>query len=120
MSELGFWKLATAHPEHVALVTPDGTRITAGDLLARSNQLVHGLRKLGLAQGDVVATVLPNGGPMVELYLAVTQMGCYLVPINHHLAGPEIAYILADSGAKAFVADARFADIARAGAAEAT
>lgn len=119
MSELGFWKQATANPERVALVTPDGTRITSGDLLARSNQLVHGLRKLGLAQGDVVATLLPNGAPMIELYLAATQAGLYLVPINHHLAGPEIAYILSDSTAKAFVADARFADIARAGAKEA-
>jgi long-chain acyl-CoA synthetase len=119
MAELGFWKQATANPERIALVTPDGTRIEAGDLLARSNQLVHGLRKLGLAQGDVVATLLPNGAPMIELYLAVTQAGLYLVPINHHLAGPEVAYILADSGAKAFVADARFADIAKAGAAEA-
>ncbi len=119
MSELGFWKLATAHPEHVALVTPEGERIKAGDLLARSNQLVHGLRKLGLQQGDVVATLLPNGGPMIELYLAATQAGLYLVPINHHLAGPEIAYILADSAAKAFVADGRFADIAQAGATEA-
>ncbi|MCC6765449.1 MAG: acyl-CoA synthetase [Deltaproteobacteria bacterium] len=119
MSELGFWNLATAHPEHVALVTPDGVRITAGDLLARSNQLVHGLRWLGLAQGDVVATLLPNDAPMIELYLAATQAGLYLVPINHHLAGPEIAYILADSGAKAFVADARFAAIAKAGADEA-
>jgi len=45
MSELGFWKLATAHPDHVALVTPEGERIKAGELLARSNQLVHGLRK---------------------------------------------------------------------------
>ncbi len=34
---------------------------------------------------------------MIELYLAATQAGLYLVPINHHLAGPEIAYILADS-----------------------
>jgi long-chain acyl-CoA synthetase len=119
MAELGFWKQATAHPERIALVTPDGTRIAAGDLLARSNQLVHGLRKLGLAQGDVVATLLPNGAPMIETYLAVTQAGLYLVPINHHLAGPEVAYILTDSGAKAFIADARFADIARAAAAEA-
>jgi long-chain acyl-CoA synthetase len=118
MSELGFWKLATAHPGRTALVTPEGERITAGDLLARSNQLVHGLRKLGLQQGDVVATLLPNGGPMIEIYLAATQAGLYLVPINHHLAGPEVAYILADSGAKAFVADDRFADIARAGVAE--
>src|SRR6185436_344117 len=119
MSELGFWMLATAHPDHVALVTPEGERIKAGELLARSNQLVHGLRKLGLQQGDVVATLLPNGGPMIEMYLAATQAGLYLVPINHHLAGPEIAYILADSAAKAFVADARFAEIARAAAAEA-
>ncbi len=51
MSELGFWKLATAHPDRTALVTPDGERIKAGELLARSNQLVHGLRKLGLAAG---------------------------------------------------------------------
>ena len=27
-----------------------------------------------------------------------------MVPINWHLAGPEIAYILEDSGAKAFIA----------------
>ncbi|MEB2283850.1 MAG: acyl-CoA synthetase [Polyangiaceae bacterium UTPRO1] len=119
MSELGFWKLATAHPEHVALVTPDGACVSAGELHARSNQLVHGLRGLGLVQGDVVATLLPNGAPMIELYLAATQSGLYLVPINHHLAGPEIAYILADSGAKAFVADSRFAAIAKAGADEA-
>ena len=119
MSELGFWKQATANPDRIALVTPDGTRIKSSELLARSNQLVHGLRKLGLAQGDVVATLLPNCAPMIELYLAATQAGLYLVPINHHLAGPEIAYILADSTAKAFVADARFADIAKAGAKEA-
>jgi long-chain acyl-CoA synthetase len=119
MSELGFWKLATQHPDRIALVTPTGTRVRAGDLLARSNALVHGLRRLGLAQGDVVATLLPNGEAMIELYLAATQAGLYLVPINHHLAAPEIAYILGDSAAKAFVADARFADAARAAAKEA-
>jgi len=119
MSELGFWNLATQHPDRIALVTQDGRRIKAGDLFARSNQLVHGLRKLGLAQGDVVATLLPNDVAMIEMYLAATQAGLYLVPINHHLAAPEIAYILADSAAKAFVADARFSDLARAGASEA-
>jgi len=119
MSELGFWKLATQYPDRIALVTQDGTRVRAGDLLARSNQLVHGLRRLGLAQGDVVATLLPNDQPMIELYLAATQAGLYLVPINHHLAAPEIAYILGDSSAKAFVADARFADAAATAATEA-
>ena len=73
MSDLGFWNLATHHPDHIALVTPAGTGVRAGDLLVRSNQLVHGLRQLGLAQGDVVATLLPNGAEMIELYLAACE-----------------------------------------------
>ena len=51
---------------------------------------------------------------MVEAYLAALQAGWYLVPLNYHLAAPEIAYILGDCEGKAFVADARFADAARA------
>jgi len=119
MSELGFWKLAAADPSHLALVEPDGREIAAGDLLADANRVVHGLRALGLERSDALATVLPNGAPMLEVYLAATQAGWYLVPINHHLAAPEIAYILRDCGAKAFVADARFAAACRAAADEA-
>ena len=92
-------------------MTPEGKELTAGDLLGRANQLVHGLRRLDLEPGDVVATLLPNCAEMFELYLAALQAGWYLVPINHHLVAPEIAYILKDSGAKAFVGHERFADV---------
>jgi long-chain acyl-CoA synthetase len=108
--EYGFWRLAQQDPAHLALVDPEGRRVTAGELLAAANRLVHGLRALGLQPGDAVATVLPNGTAMIELYLATMQAGWYLVPINHHLTGPEIAYIVQDSEAKAFVGHARFAD----------
>ncbi len=64
-------------------------------------------------------TLLPNGVEMFELYLAALQAGWYLVPINHHLIGPEVAYILTDSGAKAFVAHERFTDVALDAAEEA-
>jgi long-chain acyl-CoA synthetase len=110
MTDLGFWKVAQADPSHLALVEPDGTEHSAGEVLAACNQIVDGLRALGLQPGDVVATVLPNGAAMFELTLAILQAGWYLVPMNHHLAGPEIAYILQDSEAKAFVAHERFAD----------
>ena len=70
MGDLGFWALAHEHPEHLALVAPDGTEYTAGELLGRANQVVHGLRGLNLQPGDVVATLLPNGVEMFELYLA--------------------------------------------------
>jgi long-chain acyl-CoA synthetase len=109
MSDLGFWRNAAEDPARRALVEPDGRTWSAGALLAASNRLVHGLRALGLERGEVVATVLPNGAPMIALYLAATQAGWYLVPINFHLTGPEIAYILNDSAAKALVADERFA-----------
>ncbi len=119
MGDLGFWALAHEDPDYLALVAPDGTEYTAGELLGRVNQVVHGLRKLGLGNGDVVATLLPNGVEMFELYLATLQAGWYLVPINHHLVGPEVAYILRDSDAKAFVAHERFADVALEAAKEA-
>ena len=44
MGDLGFWALAHEDPEHLALVAPDGTEYTAGELLGRANQVVHGLR----------------------------------------------------------------------------
>jgi long-chain acyl-CoA synthetase len=119
VGDLGFWALAQEDPDHLALVTPEGDDVTAGELLGRANQLVHALRGLGFETGDVVATLLPNSAEMIEIYLAALQAGLYLVPINFHLVAPEVAYILRDSGAKAFVSHERFADVAVAAADEA-
>ena len=119
MGDLGFWALAHENPSKLALVAPDGTEYTAGELLGRTNQVVHGLRGLNLKPGDVIATLLPNGVEMFELYLAALQAGWYLVPINHHLIGPEVAYILKDSEAKAFIAHERFTEVALDAAEEA-
>jgi long-chain acyl-CoA synthetase len=55
--------------------------------------------------------LLPNSVEVFELYLAVLQAGFYLVPINTHLVGPEIAYIVSDCEAKVFVAHERLAGI---------
>ena len=118
VTQLGFWSIAQDNPDHLALVDPDEQLVTAGELLASCNQVVHGLRELGLQPGDAVAMLLPNGIEVFELYLAVLQAGFYLVPINWHLVGPEIAYIVHHCEAQAFVADARFAEHAKAAADE--
>jgi len=115
---LGFWKIAETFPDHLALVDPDEREISAGELVASCNQLVHGLRAMGLEPGDAIAMLLPNSAEVFELYLAVGQAGFYLVPINWHLVGPEIAYIVQDCEAKVFVAHARFAEHAKAAADE--
>jgi long-chain acyl-CoA synthetase len=119
MGDLGFWRLAEAAPERLALVGPDGRELTAGELLASANRAAHGLRALGLEAGDTVALLLPNGIELIEVYLGAIQIGLYVTPINWHLVGPEVAYILGDSDAKAFVASERFAEVATIAATEA-
>ncbi|MFD9722889.1 acyl-CoA synthetase [Streptomyces sp. NPDC059072] len=115
----GFWAQAAADPGRIVLVTPEGEEWTAARLHADVNRLVHGLRAAGMEHGDVFAVVLPNGVEFLTAYLAAAQAGFYLVPVNHHLVGPEIAWIVSDSGAKVLVAHERFADAATAAADEA-
>lgn len=115
----GFWAQATADPGRTVLIAPDGESWTAGLPHAAANRLVHGLRAAGLRRGDAFAVVLPNGAEFFTAYLAASQAGFYLVPVNHHFVGPEIAWIVADSGAKVLIAHERFAPAATAAADEA-
>lgn len=116
---LGVWNIAAQEPERVALVDPDGRSIGYGELAAKANAYARGLQALGLEAGDVVVVLQPNGDELVAAYFAAIQSGLYIVVVNWHLVGPEVAYILADSGAKAFLAHERFADVAIAAADEA-
>ncbi|MGW0506607.1 AMP-binding protein [Micromonospora sp. NPDC003241] len=104
----GFRLWATAAPDLCAVVTPDDRRISYGELFAEVNRISHGLRtRAGLEVGDTVAAVMTNSAGMIALYLAAMQSGLYLVTLNYHLTEPEIAYVLADSGAKVVVGSAR-------------
>jgi long-chain acyl-CoA synthetase len=107
----GFWGRAAEDPAWVAVVDPDGTEHTAGDLLARVNQLTHALQARGLKPGDGIASLLPNGAAPTEVYLAALQAGWYLTPINWHFTAPEAAYIAADCGARALFVHERFAQL---------
>ena len=110
MGGYGFWRLAQEDPAHIAVIDAQGKEVSAGELLRGANQVVHGLRALGLRRGDSIAVMLTNEVPMLEVYLAATQAGLYMTPINSHLAAPEVAYILADSDAKAVFCNDRTGD----------
>jgi long-chain acyl-CoA synthetase len=110
MGSLGFWRRAQRNPGWTAVIEADGARHTAGELLARVNQITRGLRARGLRPGDGIAAVLPNGVAPIELCLAALQSGWYYTPINWHFTGPEIAYIVRDCGASALFVHERFAD----------
>jgi long-chain acyl-CoA synthetase len=102
---------AAVDPDRPAIVSQHGNR-SYGELNARVNQLVTALRRRGLQAGDAVALLCANRPEFVETYLATQRAGLRLTPVNWHLTGPEARYIVADCGATAFVADARFADVA--------
>jgi long-chain acyl-CoA synthetase len=115
-----FFEIAAADPGRIAVIGADGDALSYGDLLARVNQVTHGLLAAGLRAHDTVAAVLGNVVEFLVLQLATGQLGVVLVPVNWHFTAPEISYLLQDSGARAIVAGADFAATAATAARDAS
>ncbi|MER6122454.1 o-succinylbenzoate--CoA ligase [Streptomyces sp. NPDC001795] len=101
---LGSWPARRARktPHRTALIHGD-TTVTYADLYERTTRLAHALRARGVRRGDRIAYLGPNHPAYLETLFAAGTLGAVFVPLNIRLAGPEIAYQLADSGAKALV-----------------
>lgn len=106
------YAIAEAEPQRPALVDARGRTSTYSEFVSRAHQFAHGLQALGVGTGDTVVVLAPNCLEFVELYFAALEIGVYIAPANWHLTGPEVAYILDNSEAKAFFAAERFADVA--------
>jgi long-chain acyl-CoA synthetase len=96
-----------------------GETLTYGDLDERSARLATLLREHGLEPGDRVGVMLPNVLEFPVVYYGVLRAGGVAVPMNVLLKKREIAFYLADSGAKLLLAWHGFAAEAREGADEA-
>lgn len=102
-------KRASISPRKEAFVEVErDRRFDFAQLNLRANQTATTLLKAGLQPGDRVATLLKNGIEFVETYFATAKIGAVLVPLNWRLSSSELAYILADSGARALVYDSDF------------
>ena len=112
MTSEGLWNIARTRPEQCAVVDPDGREITYRDLAATADRYGRGLQSFGLEPGDSIVLMLPNSADLLAVYFAALQTGLYVVMVNWHLVGPEVAYLIEDSGAKAFIAHERFAAVA--------
>jgi fatty-acyl-CoA synthase len=69
----------------------------------RATRLARGLLGLGLRPGDRVALLAYNTIEWLEIYAALSHAGLVAVPINFRLKGPEVAYIVQHSEARAFI-----------------
>jgi long-chain acyl-CoA synthetase len=80
----------------------------------RTNQLLSALRGLGLGAGDRVAVYAGNCREYYEIMMATIHTGIVWVPVNWHFSPEELAYVIADSEAKALFAEGQFLDRAAA------
>ncbi len=69
-------------------------RCTIGDVMTRARQLGGALAKLGLKQGDRVATIAWNDYRHLEIYYGVSGMGYVCHTINPRLFPEQLIFII--------------------------
>ncbi len=105
--------LARSDPDSIADDDTHSTR-TWSELVDRSFRIAHYLREVrGFEPDDRIAILMGNRVEYIELVLGAVLAGLWITPVNWHLGQQEIAYIIADSGAKLVFSDDRFGAIAR-------
>jgi long-chain acyl-CoA synthetase len=92
---------ASAYPDRDAIVFGE-TRLTYAQVDALSSQVAVMLATSGIGRGDRVALTCPNLPYFTIAYFGILKAGATVVPLNVLLKAREVAYHLADSGAKAY------------------
>lgn len=105
---------AAVDPDRLALVTDDGETRTYAQLTAAAWRIARLFRDLGLRPGDHVALCMRNGPEMLEVLWGAHSAGLLYTACSTQLTAEELAYVVDDCDALAFIASAGLAD--RAGA----
>jgi acetyl-CoA synthetase len=102
---------AAAEPSRTAIldVRPDGTveDVSYGALREASNRLANVLAGRGIARGDRVAILLPQGPTVAISHIAIYKLGAVALPLAMLFGVEAIAYRLKDSGARALITNAQ-------------
>ncbi len=102
---------ARERPDAPALVEGE-RRLTYRDVDEAVDGLAAAWPERGLGSGDRVALIARDGIDWVLAALGLGRAGLVAVPINVRLSAGEIAFQLADSGARAVLHDEAYADLA--------
>ena len=68
-------------PDHPAFVLAS-TRFSFGEFDRRTARLAIAFRRAGVHHGDRIATLLPNGSAIYEVYWAAARIGAATVPLS--------------------------------------
>ena len=85
----------------------DGQRYAFAELLISARRLATALRERGTRRGDRVAIALENSWACVVSVYATLIVGGVIVLIHPQTRAEKLRFILADSGARVFIAERR-------------
>lgn len=93
------------HPQR-ALLVAGAVRWRYADALRMARAMGAVLRAAGICAGDRVALMCGNRAEFLQTFLGCAWIGAVTVPINTAVRGATLQHILANSGARLFVAEA--------------
>lgn len=85
-------------------------KITYRELYLRIAQSSRGFSELGIKKDDKVCVMLDNSPEYLDVWFGLSCLGAILVPINVHLKGEGLTYILTHSDCKAIVVSEKYMD----------
>jgi acyl-CoA synthetase (AMP-forming)/AMP-acid ligase II len=95
---------AESTPDKAAYVMAgSGEVVTYRELDDRSNRLSRLFADAGLGFGDHIAICMENHPRYLEVAWAAQRSGLYFTPVNYHFNAEEIAYIVDNCDAKAYI-----------------
>ena len=108
---------AARFPHKTAIVHRD-VRLTFAEFDAVVDRVAAALQQAGLERGDKLALLSHNCWQYPVLSFATARIGVVFVPVNFMLTGGEVAYILRDCDADAFVVEDALLPVAEKALAE--
>jgi acyl-CoA synthetase (AMP-forming)/AMP-acid ligase II len=106
--QFGLRDWALREPRRLAVKEVNGSQTSFGELEVLTNRIAHLLRQIGLNRGDHVAVILGNNPHILAFAWACYRAGLYFTPVANTFSASEVAYVVANSQAKAVIADHRF------------
>lgn len=100
--------VATADPDHPAVIDQAGAALSHGELLAAAEAAATGLVGLGLERGDHLGVFLPNRAPWPVLALAAARSGIGILGLNTRFRHAELDHLLAVADVDRVVVADRF------------
>jgi fatty-acyl-CoA synthase len=94
----------------------DRGTVTFAELAARTNALAHGLRGLGVREGDSIAIFCRDHRGFIESAVAASKLGATLLLLNTSFAGRQIAEVCASEDPRVLIYDEEFSELCAAAA----